>query len=129
MQPEVVVLDEPMAGLDPPMQEELTIILERLHASGMTIVIATHDLDFAYGWADNVIVLQSGRLLEAGTPEKTLLQDNVRAALGAVPLVAEISRQLALLGIDLRSDGYLPRSRNELVRALNGHITRKELVS
>jgi cobalt/nickel transport system ATP-binding protein len=112
MQPEVVVLDEPMAGLDAAMQEELTVVLERLHASGMTIIIATHDLDFAYGWADEAVVLQSGRLLAHGTP-------------GATPLVAEIISSLSLIGIDLRDKGYLPRSKSELLKAITAQ-TRRE---
>ena len=122
MQPEVVVLDEPMAGLDITMQEELTTVLERLHAAGMTIIVATHDLDFAYGWADEAIILQSGRLLAHGVPAKILLQQDVRNELGAAPLVAEISSQLSLIGIDLRDKGYLPRSKSELLTALGAHI-------
>ena len=122
MQPEVVVLDEPMAGLDITMQEELTTVLERLHAAGMTIIVATHDLDFAYGWADEAIILQSGRQLAHGVPAKILLQQDVRNELGAAPLVAEISSQLSLIGIDLRDKGYLPRSKSELLTALGAHI-------
>ena len=125
MQPEIVILDEPMAGLDVDMQEELTDILERLHAAGMTIVIATHDLDFAYGWADEVIVMQNGRLLAHGVPATILLQEDVQGNLGAAPLVAEITRLLSLIGIDLRDKGYLPRCKSELLNALNEH-TREE---
>lgn len=121
MQPEVLVLDEPMAGLDAAMQEELTSVLERLHASGMTIIIATHDLDFAYGWADEVIVLQSGHLLAHGAPAEVLQQGDVQNELGAAPLVAEITRTLSLIGIDLRDKGYLPRSKIELLKALSAH--------
>ncbi len=125
MQPEIVVLDEPMAGLDAVMQEELTTVLERLHAAGMTIVIATHDLDFAYGWADEVVVLQSGRLLAHGTPAEVLMRPEVQGKLGATPLVAEITRSLSLIGIDLRDNGYLPRSKNELLKAIAAQ-TRQE---
>ncbi|HEX7622362.1 MAG TPA: ABC transporter ATP-binding protein, partial [Anaeromyxobacteraceae bacterium] len=57
MRPEVLVLDEPMAGLDVAMQAELTQVLDRLHADGMTIVVATHDLDFAYQWAEIISVM------------------------------------------------------------------------
>ncbi|MDD2581638.1 MAG: ATP-binding cassette domain-containing protein, partial [Desulfuromonadaceae bacterium] len=118
MQPDVLVLDEPMAGLDTAMQTELTAVLERLHASGMTIIIATHDLDFAYGWADEVFVLQSGRLLAHGLPAVVLQQADVQNELGAAPLVAEITRTLSLIGIDLRDKGYLPRSKSELLKAI-----------
>jgi len=125
MQPEIVVLDEPMAGLDAAMQAELTAILERLHASGITIVIATHDLDFAYGWADEVIVLHSGQLLASGIPAEILMHDDVQKKLGAIPLVAEIIRSLSLIGIDLRDKGYLPRSKSDLIKAITAQ-TRRE---
>lgn len=119
MQPEIIVLDEPMAGLDAAMQEELTVILQKLHAAGMTIVIATHDLDFAYAWADETIVMEAGRLLAHGNPVEILRKEDVRQTLGAAPLVAEITSSLSLLGIDLRDKGYLPRSKQELLTVLS----------
>ena len=121
MQPEILVLDEPMAGLDAAMQDELTTILEKLHAAGMTIVVATHDLDFAYGWADETIVMDAGRLMAHGVPTEILGQEKVQFTLGAAPLVAEITRSLSLIGIDLRDKGYLPRSKNELLKAISEH--------
>ncbi len=126
MEPEVIILDEPMAGLDAAMQEELTAVLERLHAGGITIVIATHDLDFAYGWADQALVMQSGGLLAHGTPEDILLRPEVGNALGTIPQIAEIIHSLSLLGIDLRGNGYLPRTRNELVAAIAAVTTRED---
>lgn len=125
MKPEILVLDEPMAGLDAAMQEELMTVLDRLHAAGMTIIIATHDLDFAYGWADDGIVMEAGQLLAQGAPTEILLRDDVQMALGGAPLIAEISRRLLLIGIDLRDNGYLPRSKGELLQAITAQ-TRQE---
>lgn len=119
MQPEVLVLDEPMAGLDAAMQEELALVLKRLHAAGMTIIIATHDLDFAYGWADEAIVLQRGRLLAQGNVAEILLKPEVQTELGSSPIVAEITRSLTLTGMAVRVNGYLPRSRSELLKAIS----------
>ena len=119
MRPELLVLDEPMAGLDAAMQEELTVVLERLHAAGMTIVIATHDLDFAYGWADEAIVLQNGQRLAQGNAAEVLLNPEVQAELGSSPIVAEITTSLALTGMTVRVNGYLPRSRSELLQAIS----------
>jgi cobalt/nickel transport system ATP-binding protein len=119
MEPEVLVLDEPMAGLDAAMQEELTVVLERLHLAGMTIIIATHDLDFAYGWADEAIVLRRGRLLAQGNAAEVLLKSEVMTELGSSPIVAEITRSLALTGMAVRVNGYLPRSRSELLKAIS----------
>lgn len=126
MRPDIVVLDEPMAGLDATMQDELTAILEQLHSSGMTIVVATHDIDFAYGWADEVIVMDEGQLFAHGSPTGILQRKDVQAKLGAAPLAAEITRQLSLLGIDLRDKEYQPRSKSELLKAITAHNKREE---
>jgi len=126
MQPEIIVLDEPMAGLDAAMQEELTVILEKLHTAGMTIVIATHDLDFAYGWADETIVMEAGRLLTHGIPTEILQKEDVRQTLGAAPLVAQITSSLSLIGIDLRDKGCLPRSKQELLTALSKQVGQED---
>jgi cobalt/nickel transport system ATP-binding protein len=63
MQPEVLLLDEPMAGLDAAMQVELQALLDRLAGHGITIVLSTHDVDFAYRWADDIHLLAAGRCL------------------------------------------------------------------
>lgn len=118
MQPDLIVLDEPMSGLDSAMQQELLNVLGRLHHAGMTVVIATHDLDFAYEWADETIVLQQGRLLAQGSTTEVLLRSDVQAELGTSPLVAEIAASLTLTGMDVRDKGYLPRSRGELLKKI-----------
>jgi len=121
MQPEVLVLDEPFAGLDPVMAVEFMAILDDLHAAGTTLIIATHDLDLAYAWADDAIILQNGRLLAQGSALELLTQPQVHTELGAAPLVAEISRALALTGIRGYDKGYLPRTAAELVQAMTSH--------
>ena len=120
MQPEVLILDEPMAGLDSAMQVELARILDRLHAAGMTIIIATHDIDFAYQWADTLSILVQGRC--AASWDVTQVPDALDrfASYGlGVPRVAELHSSLARLGL-LHSDNGYPRSHQELVGRLNG---------
>jgi len=68
MDPEVLLLDEPFAGLDPPMVRELTAILDRLARGGRTIVIATHDIDFALAWSSRIVVMERGRVACRITP-------------------------------------------------------------
>lgn len=128
MQPDVLVLDEPMAGLDSVMQKELTALLDTLQLNGMTIVIATHDLDFSYAWADQAIVLQKGSLLALGIPKNILGQIDVQKELGGEPFVAEISRLLTLLGIDLRDKSNPPRSRSELIQAIQNSSIQEQKV-
>jgi cobalt/nickel transport system ATP-binding protein len=125
MRPELLILDEPMAGLDAVMQKELFAILELLHTAGLTIIIATHDIDFAYGWADEAIVLQKGQLLAQGNAAEILLRSEVQNVLTAAPLVAELARYLTLTGIDVRVNGYLPRNSAALMKAL-ANLKRQE---
>lgn len=73
MQPEMLVLDEPTASLDPLAVRHLTTLLHTLHRQGRTIILATHNVDFAYQWADQVIILHRGQVLASG--DITLLQD------------------------------------------------------
>ena len=126
MQPQVLVLDEPFAGLDPIMAAEFMTILDELHLGGTTLIIATHDLDLAYAWADDVIVLQNGRLLAQGAALELLVQPLVHAELGTAPLVAEVSRALALTGTEVYDNGYLPRTGAGLVRALQSQSRREK---
>jgi len=65
MHPEVLLLDEPTAGLDAHALEDLLAVLGSLHAGGMTVVLSTHDIDLAYAWADRAEVLDRGRLVDS----------------------------------------------------------------
>ncbi|NEC74056.1 ATP-binding cassette domain-containing protein, partial [Streptomyces rochei] len=60
MRPRVLILDEPTAGLDPDGQERLLATLDRLRAAGTTVLMATHDVDLALRWADEVALLTRG---------------------------------------------------------------------
>jgi cobalt/nickel transport system ATP-binding protein len=72
MQPEVLLLDEPTAALDPASQSEVLRFLLESKGNGRTIITATHDLDSVADIADHVIVLAEGRLLAQGSPQEIL---------------------------------------------------------
>lgn len=69
MNPEVIVFDEPAAALDPKHSAILNHLIDKLSERGITIIISTHDVDFAYGWADDVILFHQGKVLRQGAPE------------------------------------------------------------
>ncbi|MEM9655703.1 MAG: ABC transporter ATP-binding protein, partial [Actinomycetota bacterium] len=79
MRPEVVLLDEHFAGLDPTARHEVMATLDQLEADGATVALATHNVDLAYGWADRVVVLADGTVAAAGPPA-TVLHDAERCA-------------------------------------------------
>ena len=119
MRPEVLILDEPMAGLDVAMQVELTHILDRLHAEGMTVIIATHDIDFAYQWADSITVMVNGSC--AATWDVEDIPDALAqlAAYGlGVPKVAELHCALTARAILDRGESS-PKSHKDLLRIIS----------
>lgn len=69
MRPEVLLIDEPTATLDPPMRRQLFSIFDALHQNGTTLILATHEIEIAFRWADYVVVLDQGRVLLADSAE------------------------------------------------------------
>lgn len=67
--PKVMIMDEPTAGLDPQASAEVMELAEKLYLEGVTVIISTHDVDLAYGWAESVCAICSGRNVFRGTPE------------------------------------------------------------
>jgi len=67
--PEVLILDEPTAGLDSKMSQEVMELADQLCENGTTVIISTHDVDLAYAWAEEVHILRNGKLVYSGEPE------------------------------------------------------------
>ena len=70
--PPLLLMDEPTASLDPARRDELGDTLERLTQSGRTLLAATHDDDFVRDYADRVVVMADGRVVEEGVPAAVL---------------------------------------------------------
>ena len=70
MQPEIMLFDEITSALDPELVGEVLDVLRQLRASGMTMILATHEMGFARELADKVCFLDGGRILEEGPPER-----------------------------------------------------------
>jgi biotin transport system ATP-binding protein len=68
MQPEVIVFDEPFASLDYPGTCQVLEQMVRMHQSGHTIIVATHDLEKVSGHADRLIIMHAGRIVRDGLP-------------------------------------------------------------
>lgn len=68
MKPEIIIFDEPTAALDPLNAMMLEEVLAKLGSEGKTMLISTHDVDFAYRWAERVLVFCQGKIIADGTP-------------------------------------------------------------
>lgn len=68
-QPEIIILDEPTAGLDPQGKLEIMNLVKSLHNEGKTIILVTHDMDVVMGYANKVFVLNKGKLIKETKPD------------------------------------------------------------
>ncbi|MDG8326692.1 energy-coupling factor transporter ATPase [Streptococcus pneumoniae] len=118
MEPAILVLDEPTAGLDPLGRKELMTLFKKLHQSGMTIVLVTHLLDDVAEYANQVYVMEKGRLVKGGKPSD-VFQDVVfmeEVQLG-VPKITAFCKRLADRGVSFKR---LPIKIEEFKESLNG---------
>ena len=70
MQPDMMLFDEPTSALDPEMVGEVLQVMKNLATSGMTMVIVTHEMNFAREVGDRVIFMDEGKIIEQGTPDE-----------------------------------------------------------
>jgi cobalt/nickel transport system ATP-binding protein len=104
MEPEVMILDEPTSNLDPASSEEIMEMLDELNCGGKTLIISTHDVDLAYRWADEVILMKEGSVARRGTGQEVFGDaELIRDARLKLPIVVDIYQELAVRGIAQRS--------------------------
>ena len=118
MEPAILVLDEPTAGLDPLGRKELMTLFKKLHQSGMTIVLVTHLMDDVAEYANQVYVMEKGCLVKGGKPSD-VFQDVVfmeEVQLG-VPKITAFCKRLADRGVSFKR---LPIKIEEFKESLNG---------
>lgn len=125
MHPELLVLDEPKAGLDPAMQADLLGILDDLHGQGMSILLSTHDVDFAYRWADHIHILAAGRCV-ASFPAGELPQRTADLTAAGLPLPAVIPLHARLAAQGIVAAEPPPRSTDALLAMLPGALQPEE---
>jgi len=118
MRPEILVLDEPTAGLDLHGVTHLLGALQQLHETGTTLVFSTHDVELAYSWADEVALFHDGTVLCQGETT-TVLKDRemLQQARLRPPLLLELAQMLC----EENGGGErqpLPRSRDALLAVL-----------
>ena len=118
MEPTVLVLDEPTAGLDPLGRKELMTLFKKLHLAGMTIVLVTHLMDDVAEYADQVYVMEKGRLVKSGKPsdvfQDVVSMENVQLG---VPKITAFCKRLADRGVVFKK---LPIKIEEFKESLNG---------
>lgn len=100
MDPDIMILDEPAAALDPKHVKITEEIIDRLTQRGITVLIATHDIDYAYSWADEMVLMNGGEIIDRGIPQKVcaekenLIKNNLE-----LPTVVRLYEKLTERGV------------------------------
>lgn len=106
MEPEVLVLDEPMAGLDPAARRDFLELIDRLHRDGLTVVMVSHSMDGLANCCDRIVVMNEGAVFAEGTPEQVFAHADELKSIGlGVPAAQRMALALAEAGVPLRRGG------------------------
>jgi len=118
MEPSILVLDEPTAGLDPIGRKELMTLFEKLHQDGITIVLVTHLMDDVAEFADQVYVMEKGKLVKSGKPSLVFqnleFMENIQLG---VPKITRFAHRLAERGVSFKQ---MPITIEEFKEFING---------
>ena len=106
MEPEVLVLDEPMAGLDPAARRDFLGLIDRLHREGLTVVMVSHSMDDLANCCDRIVVMNEGAVFAEGTPAQVFAHADELKSIGlGVPAAQRMALALAKAGVPLRRGG------------------------
>lgn len=105
MEPEVLVLDEPMAGLDPAARRDFLGLIDRLHREGLTVVMVSHSMDDLANCCDRIVVMNEGAVFAEGTPAQVFARADELKSIGlGVPAAQRMALSLVQAGVPLRCD-------------------------
>lgn len=114
MKPEIMVFDEPTAGLDPKGASKIIKLLKELNNEGITIIVSTHDVDLVPEYANNVFVIHEGTIISKGSPKEIFSDDEVinKANLD-YPIISKLFKKLENEKTDLSFNNSYPLTINE----------------
>ena len=105
MKPEIMILDEPTAGLDPDGVEKVLNIMNQLNKEGMTLIISSHDIDMISKYADKIFILYNGEIIESGNKNQIFSnRELLKKAHLRTPLTTEILYNLKESGLNVNTE-------------------------
>lgn len=111
MSPDILVLDEPVAGLDPLTRSEFLELIEELHKNGLTVVMVSHSMDDLARFADRILVLNEGKQFALGDPADIFTRGEALRAIGLdVPAAQKLANELREYGFHLPQALYRPET-------------------
>ncbi len=126
MEPDIILLDEPSAALDPHNARLVDHVIDSLSLKGITVILSTHDVDRALTWADSIVLFDKGRVLAKGAP-CDILKDETLLIKSSLKKPAVLSLFLALCDKGLLPAGLpVPRSDSQLLEYITGHMNPRQ---
>ena len=97
-EPDILILDEPTAGLDPKGKKEILELIAAYHKTGKTVIVVTHDMDIVLEYSEKVIVLNNGKLIDILSPDELFKKENLEELSLEMPNLIKFKNQLKYWG-------------------------------
>ena len=118
MHPEIMILDEPASALDAAHTKKVHELIRGLTEQGITVLMSLHDIDYAWAWADEIVLMHEGKVMKQGTPQEVCEDEEALKKAGlARPVVLRIYEKLKGRGMLLGDQ--IPGSMDELAEMLS----------
>ena len=114
--PDIIVLDEPTAGLDPSSKVEIMDLIKKLNVGGKTVILVTHDMDVVMNYAKKVVVLNDAKLIKITIPEKLFNEEDIESYSLEIPTLYKFKKALKKYGF--KKDLSLINDYDALIKAI-----------
>ena len=121
MKPEILILDEPTAGLDPRGRDEILDQIAKLHKEGLTVILVSHSMEDVAKYADRIIAVNSGKIAFDGTPKEVFRHYKELERMGlSAPQVTYIMQEMKNLGLPVNTDiSTVEEAKEEILKAFH----------
>jgi len=121
MKPEILILDEPTAGLDPRGRDEILDQIAKLHREGLTVILVSHSMEDVAKYADRIIAMNSGKVAFDGTPKEVFRHYKELERMGlSAPQITYVMQAMKELGLDVDTDvSTVEEAKEEILKALH----------
>ena len=121
MKPEILILDEPTAGLDPRGRDEILDQIAKLHKEGLTVILVSHSMEDVAKYADRIIAINSGKIAFDGTPKEVFRHYKELERMGlSAPQVTYVMQEMKDLGLPVNTDvSTVEEAKEEILKAFH----------
>ena len=121
MKPEILILDEPTAGLDPRGRDEILDQIAKLHKDGLTVILVSHSMEDVAKYADRIIAMNSGKVAFDGTPKEVFRHYKELERMGlSAPQITYVMQAMKELGLDVDTDvSTVEEAKEEILKAFH----------